>query len=1699
MLQRYRFLTVFSVVAILLFCFALQADATPRSFAAGSYIISADSCWQPNKDPKTVTQPAVCDTDKNDESIFQVYGLLYALLDTGDQPSACINNDSSMPQQKAMFGYCKQIKVYWIIDSTKTDPQTPDLTLSTTDTNVNSNGIITIYNSSTKTKAGSTTASVPYKGGPFVIDVNDITVAELNKVKAKFPSVKIHRANIPFSGNVDKVLIGKPPKIAVLNEGSSDILEDYIRAAGSFAWRGTVFQYVSARDVIAGCLQDPIPASCKSRRTDIVAPFQLIWAPHWEIENKWKGESSTPTSADQTKVVREIRSFIERGNSGFFECASIGSLEASLTRDNIGMSVDAGVGGYLVDKAKTTPRIETNGGCYVGYNHTSTGGKSCSTGFLSFEQVPFWLAQCGGWNYQPAYGLIDSMRPVYNSSTPASSYLYHTTQASDSASTPLDDRYVGTQLTRFIHDNPAKLNSTYNPGSNHYHVYDYLVGGRINGAPNQGYVIYFPGHKYITCSETTTYDDPPSRKIDFQFDGTPTDPTGTNSPNKIRVELVHAKCTQGSNCPTVDFNLDSNSGSVASDDWVSLSAEFATFNPDTNRLTGMFYSSSFKDSVLSKLQISDIYVTFNGNDNAVKLVEISDVTQAGSSQVLCSANKSSKYPANSSNSVRCNVDPANRPVTVLSMTFDHDLDVDDRLVKVTVPFNDGSSRTVAAQFDIATGIGTISTAGNLTLDLSKAKYDQNNYSLENILLKRGATCSSTLALSDIQVQFPGTDTKLLTVHNDSTAEEVCALNSSSIAACSGREIPDPSPTTIATQLLFSKSYLSSDITLTLNYSCSPACTGSSISATYTTKTSPNSGEIKSNDDIKLDMKSASFTNLNKTLNNIMITNLDGAKVMTITKVTVSYDKSKKLTTFKDTTNNTNITTWSSYSDTQSSSGISYLVKNSSSTIPPSTWSYKLGSGICNYYLGPYLSSCTINWSSSNTCGIKYVLNTFLALKYQSVSSEFSKTQPIVKDNILYKASYDYPAYRGHLKMIKVPTDTQLAAVTVWDAANSMPVAGDSGFPDQPLSSKDVNSPRYIFTNLPGSTEHIKFDDRQSATLKSALGAATDNDAAVIINTVRGRKNASTSDIYGSTTSCSGTSDGELDLVGCDEEKKRLWAIESSTPALKAVSKYVESTAPAVEQTKIAQGYDRRDRILFAGADDGMLHAFWAGSYDKDKGTYLDTPTGYGSGKEIWAYIPSALLPKLKGQPFNPDPADEASFEPKVAVDGSPAIGDFLICTQKEGKSCKKWEWKTRLIGTAMVRSENRGIIFSLDITDPYNPVLLWESTYNATADTACSGTKKNCNMGNSKGVAIGTAQIGNELKDYVFLTSSWISKKKVKQSAGVPQVNSDKEYIYEICATGDTSPDCVYGVSAFALDLDNGQVKWARDLPYTGDAAGLNETPAVPALMDRDNNGSYDYVVFGDMQGRLWALRTTDGKNLTDKFSDTNHVSIPVYQLKVLDSSGYDTGSFTGAKEPIGAPVSVYRDYVILATGGADYASNGSKDDARTYRIEVVKIGIKGATKDDNHTIILEGYDSTTEKGNEKVWAKPAITSDLKVFVGTARSYFSNQTVSTLQSDGRIIVMDLKKKRGDGVTAKNATTGVEGSNVATVGGTEDQWQSGGFVGGFDFDRKHAYIVSLKPSTAGATKTDILQIGSEKDFTKSTNKANPYKLLWWRKL
>ncbi len=101
-------------------------------------------------------------------------------------------------------------------------------------------------------------------------------------------------------------------------------------------------------------------------------------------------------------------------------------------------------------------------------------------------------------------------------------------------------------------------------------------------------------------------------------------------------------------------------------------------------------------------------------------------------------------------------------------------------------------------------------------------------------------------------------------------------------------------------------------------------------------------------------------------------------------------------------------------------------------------------------------------------------------------------------------------------------------------------------------------------------------------------------------------------------------------------------------------------------------YATREKMIYVGANDGMLHAFRA----------LD-------GHELWAFVPEYALPLLK------DMAD-SNYCHKFSVDLTPAVRDVQIAGN----------WRTILVSGS---GAGGAYYFALDITSPTEPDILWQT------------------------------------------------------------------------------------------------------------------------------------------------------------------------------------------------------------------------------------------------------------------------------------------------------------------------------------------------------------------------------------------------------
>jgi len=244
----------------------------------------------------------------------------------------------------------------------------------------------------------------------------------------------------------------------------------------------------------------------------------------------------------------------------------------------------------------------------------------------------------------------------------------------------------------------------------------------------------------------------------------------------------------------------------------------------------------------------------------------------------------------------------------------------------------------------------------------------------------------------------------------------------------------------------------------------------------------------------------------------------------------------------------------------------------------------------------------------------------------------------------FQSSASRPFWQGYLKAYDrdsnglIPVD-----------ANGIPSGTPAWEAGQRLTTQSASS-RTIYTLVSGARQ--AFTTGNSAITTTLLNAADTTEKDKIINYTRGTPDINDEDTDGNTT---------------EERPWKLGDIFHSTPVMVAPPFQVSSDS-SYNDFKAAQG--SRTTVLIAGANDGMLHAFWE-----------------SDGTELWALIPPDVLDQLKD-------LTAVSGEHEYSVDSSPIAADVKI-----GGS-----WKT-----IVVFGQRRGgtNYYALDITDTTNPQYLW--------------------------------------------------------------------------------------------------------------------------------------------------------------------------------------------------------------------------------------------------------------------------------------------------------------------------------------------------------------------------------------------------------
>jgi len=236
--------------------------------------------------------------------------------------------------------------------------------------------------------------------------------------------------------------------------------------------------------------------------------------------------------------------------------------------------------------------------------------------------------------------------------------------------------------------------------------------------------------------------------------------------------------------------------------------------------------------------------------------------------------------------------------------------------------------------------------------------------------------------------------------------------------------------------------------------------------------------------------------------------------------------------------------------------------------------------------------------------------------------------------------------------------------------------------------------------------------------------------------------------------------------------------------------------------EFSETHKDRKMVVFVGANDGMLHAFDAGTYVAEHDSFT-----VGTGAELWAYIPHDLLHRLK----------EMRNLHNYYVDGSPQAADVWFPESEFDTTKEADEWRTVLI---CGERQGGNHYFALDITDTENPTFLWSFT-----DELLGETWSKPAIGKIK------IKVGNKVVErWVAVIGGGFNKEPVSES--------------------------VVGKSLYILDIRNGEIIWRFSYTDGGSHREFMKyaIPSEPTLADIDGDGYVERIYVGDLGGQLFRI-----------------------------------------------------------------------------------------------------------------------------------------------------------------------------------------------------------------------------------------------------
>ncbi len=495
-------------------------------------------------------------------------------------------------------------------------------------------------------------------------------------------------------------------------------------------------------------------------------------------------------------------------------------------------------------------------------------------------------------------------------------------------------------------------------------------------------------------------------------------------------------------------------------------------------------------------------------------------------------------------------------------------------------------------------------------------------------------------------------------------------------------------------------------------------------------------------------------------------------------------------------------------------------------------------------------------------------------------------------------------------------------------------------------------------------------------------------------------------------------------------------------------------------------YNNRTGAVFAGANDGMLHAFNA-----------------ADGKELFAYIPNFVSRDLNDL-TNPGYAHE-SF-----VDAVPSVQEVKV----------NGAWKTVLV--AGVGAGAQGV-FALDVTNPaaFGPAnVLFEFS---DADDADFG-----NVLSSPEIVKLQTGVSNGIPSYGYFAVVTGYNNRRTTFNGQPDVS----------VSADTNNRGVLFVLSLDRTLGTPWVQGSNYYKYYFPASNpslANGLGPVTSYKRRDGTGAVAALYFGDLQGNLWRFNTI-GNSPASWVPARGTVAAPLPLFVATTAVGnvrqpitarpevapgpygttlvaFGTGEYIGAAD-LSTPYAQQSEYVLVDNGTGTLITRNTDLQTRTATLSGGNVAVTGPAFVYSGANSKKGWvlDFPGTNSGERSVTKPAVQSGFLTF-----------TTLTLSSDicgqGGGFVYQLNALTG--LPFANSPNGNTGGYISTVGipgppRVVDLVAVGGAVQGTGEQLTKVSTTTLVSGTSG----NIARSGDPADATTGIGVVyKPNRRVTWREI